>query len=383
MLSKQHPNPSGTGNKAEQHCFVTTPQCFSNPEKEVHSEMLQTMLPAEWFPQSGVQLTWPHANTDWAPILEEATECYLRMAFEIASRELLLVVTPEVEQVKTLLEERLPAHILSNIRWASCPTNDTWARDHGFITLLHNGQPVLNDFCFNGWGMKFASNYDNQINRRLIETSSLNGTYAGQLNFVLEGGSIESDGRGTILTTSECLLAPNRNEPMSRADIEEHLKVVLHAERILWLDHGYLAGDDTDSHVDTLARLCPNDTIAYVQCTNPSDEHYDALQRMEQQLKEFRTAEGQPYTLVPLPMAAAAYDEDGIRLPATYANFLIMNKAVLMPTYGHPVLDEQARTQLQKAFPHHEIVGIDCQVLIRQHGSLHCCTMQFPIGVLK
>ena len=230
--------------------------------------------------------------------------------------------------------------------------------------------------------MKFAANYDNQINRRLFAAKMVRGDYRNHLGFVLEGGAIESDGEGTILTTSPCLLAPNRNEPKSREEIEEYLKQAFHAKRVLWLDHGYLAGDDTDSHVDTLARLCPNDTIAYVQCTDKDDEHYEELFRMEEQLKEFRTLEGEPYKLVPLPMADAAFDEDGQRLPATYANFLILNDAVLMPTYNQPAKDELALKQLQKAFPKHSIVGIDCRVLIEQHGSLHCCTMQYPAGVL-
>lgn len=346
-------------------------------------ELRDTFLPAEWFPQSGVQLTWPHAATDWAPMLDEVTGCYLRMAFEIASREALLIVTPEPEAVDALLAERMPREVRQRIRLAVCDTNDTWARDHGFITLLCEGRAQLLDYRFNGWGMKFAANLDNQINRRLAEAGTLTGTYMSRLDFVLEGGSIESDGRGTLLTTSECLLAPNRNEPMGREEIESRLKSDLHVERVLWLDHGYLAGDDTDSHVDTLARLCPSDTIAYVRCTDTADGHYEALRRMEEQLRTFRTLDGQPYTLVPLPWPDAVYDEAGERLPATYANFLILNDAVLMPTYAQPRNDDEARRQLQKAFPRHEVVGIDCRALIRQHGSLHCCTMQFPIGVLK
>ncbi len=174
-------------------------------------------------------------------------------------------------------------------------------------------------------------------------------------------------------------MAPNRNEPLTQAEIDAELKRRLHAERILWLDHGYLAGDDTDSHIDTLARLCPDNTIAYVQCTDTTDEHYTELHLMEEQLRTFRTTDGQPYHLVPLPMAAAEYDSDGQRLPATYANFLIMNGAVLMPTYGHAELDALAAEQLQKAFPRHETVPVNCRVLIEQHGSLHCCTMQYPM----
>ena len=215
-----------------------------------------------------------------------------------------------------------------------------------------------------------------------MEQQAFRGTYIDHLDFVLEGGSIESDGRGTILTTSQCLLAPNRNQPLSQTDIENRLKEYFHAQRVLWLNHGYLEGDDTDSHVDTLARLCPNDTIAYVQCTQTDDPHYEELRLMEEELKQMRTPEGEPFTLVPLPMAAPAYDDEGQRLPATYANFLVINGAVLMPTYNHPELDEQAQRQLQKAFPKHEIVGIDCRALIIQHGSLHCCTMQFPLGAV-
>lgn len=342
-----------------------------------------TFFPSEWHPQSGVQLTWPHAGTDWAYILDEVTECYVRMAMEIAVRERLIIVAQEAEQVEQLLSQRLPQRALRNISIHCIPTNDTWARDHGFLTLLTPQGPRLLDFQFNGWGKKFRADLDNQICRRMMEQHILNGTREDHLDFVFEGGSIESDGCGTLLTTSECLLAPNRNQPLSQTDIEQRLLSALHAERVLWLDHGYLAGDDTDSHVDTLARPCPSDTIAYVQCLDTEDEHYAALHAMEQQLKEFRTLSDEPYRLIPLPMAAAEYDEDGQRLPATYANFLVVNGAVLMPTYRHPELDELAKKQLQKAFPKHEIVGIDCRVLIEQHGSLHCCTMQFPLGVVK
>ena len=184
------------------------------------------------------------------------------------------------------------------------------------------------------------------------------------------------------MTTSECLLSANRNEYLNRQEIETRLKSLLHADRVLWLDHGYLAGDDTDSHIDTLARFCPDDTIVYVACNDIGDEHYDALQKMEEQLYTFRTAEGKPYRLLPLPLPDAIFDEDGERLPATYANFLVINDAVLMPTYNQPVKDVQALRVLQKAFPQHAVTGIDCRVLIRQHGSLHCCTMQYPASVI-
>ena len=347
------------------------------------TEIRSTHLPAEWYPQCAVQLTWPHAGTDWVPVLKDVTRCYIQMAMQIASREKLIIVTPEPNQVKALLTEKLPHQVCEQIIYCPMPTNDTWARDHGFITLFTETGTRLLDFRFNGWGEKFSAELDNQINHNLMQQGIFKGEYEGHLDFVLEGGSIESDGRGTIMTTSQCLLAPHRNQPLTQADIEKHLLSFLHAERILWLDHGYLAGDDTDSHIDTLARFCPENTIAYVQCNDTEDEHYTELKLMEEQLRTFQTLSGEPYTLVSLPMAPKRFDEDGNRLPATYANFLIINKAVLMPTSGDYELDRQAHDQLAKAFPKHEIVDIDSQTLILQHGSLHCSAMQFPVGALK
>lgn len=341
------------------------------------------ILPAEFDPQEFVQLTWPHRDTDWAYIYEDVVECYCNMAREISKREPLLIVAQHPNDV---VEELKNHNIeLNNIRLFGCKTNDTWARDHGFITCKHNDQKVLMDFQFNGWGMKFASNFDNQINKNMYDAEVVQGIYTNCLDFVLEGGSIESDGKGTLMTTSPCLLAPNRNDVMNRTEIEIQLCQFFNAERVLWLDHSWLAGDDTDGHVDTVARFCNEDTIAYVQCLDKDDVHYDELKSMEDQLKSFRTSDGKPYNLIPLSMPDAIfaddeYDEDGsnLRLPATYANFLIMNGAVLMPTYGQAENDIKAIEQLKKAFPDREIVGIDCQLLIRQHGSLHCCTMQYP-----
>lgn len=331
----------------------------------------KSYLPAEWAPQAFIQLTWPHSETDWAYMLDEVYACYKQLAHEIAKRQPLLIVTPEPDAVKEQLGDT------TNISFFTCPTNDTWARDHGFITMLSNDGKLLLDFRFNGWGQKFASNLDNQICRRMMAEGVVNGTYCNHLNFTLEGGSIESDGCGTLLTTTECLTAPNRNEPLTQAEIEHYLKDTFHLQQVIWLNHGYLAGDDTDSHVDTLARLCPNNTITYVQCLNQDDEHYEQLHLMEEELKLARTLDGQPYRLLPLPMADSVV-VDGERLPATYANFLIMNQAVLYPTYNQPANDARAAEVLQQAFPDREIVGVNCEALIKQHGSLHCVTMQFP-----
>jgi agmatine/peptidylarginine deiminase len=324
-------------------------------------------LPAEWEPQWGVQLTWPHAGTDWAPMLDEITATYEEMAREISKREELIIVTPEE-----------PDSLLFTFHSSLFTSNDTWARDHGFITLVDDERHArLLDFQFNGWGEKFPADLDNAINRHLYDKGDVEGEYVDCLDFVLEGGSIESDGRGTIFTTSCCLLAPHRNQPMTQADIEARLKRDLHAERILWIDHGHLTGDDTDGHIDTLVRICPNDTLLYVGCDDPEDEQYEDLRLMEEQLKTFRTLDGKPYKLIKLPMPRPIYDE-GMRLPATYANFLIINGAVLVPTYAQPDLDAEALRLVGETFPGREIVGIDCRSIIQQHGSLHCCTMQFP-----
>ena len=321
-------------------------------------------FPAEWEPQEGVQLTWPHAGTDWAPMLEDILAVYREMAREIAKRERLLVVAPE-DAARDCLR-------------IVCPTNDTWARDHGFISLIDDaGHRRLLDYHFNGWGEKFEASLDNAINRRLYELGEIEGEYTDCLDFVLEGGAIESDGKGTVMTTTHCLLAPHRNQPLTKDEIEARLKRDLHAERILWIDHGNLTGDDTDGHIDTLVRICPNDTLLYMGCDNPADEQYEELRLMEEQLKTFRTLDGKPYRLLKLPMPEAIYDERQ-RLPATYANFLVINDAVLCPTYGQPAIDAEALRIIGEAFPGREIIGIDCCAVIRQHGSLHCCTMQFP-----
>ena len=295
-------------------------------------------------------------------MLDEITATYHEIAREIAKREELLIVAPKEAQPNI------------NCQFSILNSNDTWARDHGFITLTDDeGHHRLLDFCFNGWGEKFPAELDNAINRRLYDeglpplspadspprAGGQSGNYVDCLDFVLEGGSIESDGRGTVFTTTGCLLAPHRNQPLTKTQIEERLKLELHAERILWIDHGNLTGDDTDGHIDTLVRICPE------------------LRLMEEQLKTFRTIDGRPYRLKKLPMPRPIYDGDD-RLPATYANFLIINGAVLCPTYAQPDLDAEALRIIGEAFPDREIVGIDCRSIIKQHGSLHCCTMQFP-----
>jgi len=335
-------------------------------------------FPAEWEPQSAVMMTWAHPQTDWKAMLDEVTPCFTAIAKAILQHEKLIIVCPSIQDVKRDLGEVDTSKII----FCELPSNDTWARDHAPLTVLAQNNPVLLDFTFNGWGLKFPANLDNQITRRLYDS----GVFAPQVAYknmqfmVLEGGSIESDGQGTLMTTAECLLSPNRNACKTRDEITESLKFIFAAKQVLWLNHGYLAGDDTDSHIDTLARFCSPDTIVYVRCDDETDEHFAALQAMEAELKTFKTLSGQPYRLLPLPMAAPVYFA-GERLPATYANFLIINDAVLMPTYESPH-DVIAQAVLQSAFPNRQIVPIPCLPLLRQHGSLHCLTMQMVAGAV-
>ena len=317
---------------------------------------------AEWEPQSMVQLTWPHKDTDWAPILPEITAVYEEMAREIAKRESLLIVAPE----------GFPIPKAFNVQRSTFTSNDTWARDHGFISVEDNGNLILLDFCFNGWGEKFEAAFDNAINRHLYDQELVRGTYENHLDFVLEGGSIESDGKGTVFTTTCCLMAPHRNQPLTQAQIEDRLKQYLGAERIVWINHGSLIGDDTDGHIDTLVRICPDDTLLYIG----ADADHPDLLAMEGELRTLRTFDGRPYRLLRLPLPRPIYD-GGDRLPATYANYLVINGAVLVPTYAQPDLDAEALRTIALAYPDREIVPIDCRPVIRQHGSLHCCTMQY------
>ncbi|HFU74076.1 MAG TPA: agmatine deiminase family protein [Helicobacteraceae bacterium] len=327
-------------------------------------------LPAEFEPQSFVQLIFPHPDSDWAPYLEEASHTFVSIATTIASYQSCLIICDDIARVKAYF------HNSDNIFFVTASTNDTWARDCSAITTINTrtNTPKILDFTFTGWGNKFESERDNALTSHLKQY--YNAPYQKE-RLILEGGAIESNGEGLLLTTQTCLLNPNRNTKLTqKSELETILKTLLGIEKTLWLDHGFLEGDDTDSHIDTLARFVNKDTIAYVQCNNPDDIHYHELQAMERELHAFTDQEGTPLHLIPLPMCDPIYFE-GERLPATYANFLIINNAVLVPTYNDPH-DQEALNILTNVFKNHDVIGIDCSVLIRQHGSLHCVTMQFP-----
>ncbi|GLI34284.1 agmatine deiminase family protein [Desulforhabdus amnigena] len=341
---------------------------------------MKRRLPAEWESQDGVLMAWPHEASDWRFYLRAVQTTFTEIIRHITRFEKCILVAPDPADVRARLQ-KADIH-MERLHIYKMDTNDTWARDFGPITILEEGKPVLLDFGFNGWGLKFPADLDNQITRRLHQLGGFHSTPLKTVGLVLEGGSIESDGNGTILTTTECLTSPNRNPQLTRQEIQEELGRLLGADHFLWLENGFLAGDDTDSHVDTLARLCPDDTILHTACDDPSDMHFKALQAMTEELKRFRTRQGRPYRLIPLPWPSPHLDDEGKRLPATYANFLVLNGAVLVPTYRDPK-DGEALNAVRKAFPDREIVGIDCSPLILQHGSLHCVTMQLPKGTLS
>ncbi len=336
-------------------------------------------LPAEWEIQDGVMMAWPHEGTDWNYMLDDVRPVFVEIISQITRFERVLLTAPDAVSVTEYLASA--GVDLTKVTICEILNNDTWARDFGPITVNYNNKPVLLDFGFNGWGLKFPANLDNLISRQLKKLGVLQPNL-NTIGLILEGGSIESDGLGTILTTSECLLSPNRNPQLNRSEIEQAISSLVGAKRVLWLENGYLAGDDTDSHIDTLARICPNNTIVYQACDNPIDEHFEPLKMMERELQAFFTPDGSPYRLIPLPWPKARFDEQAHRLPATYANFLIINGAVLVPTYRDPERDVAAIESVTQAFPGREIIGIDCLPLLEQHGSLHCVTMQLPEGVL-
>lgn len=356
---------------------------------DIHDIYLSKRLPAEWEPQQSVLVSLPDASMDWDYMLNEVLECYRGIVSALTSTgNNIMILTQSIDKAKALFVDIDPKHI----QYVEIPLNDTWVRDYGPLTVEEESlepraesskQMIALDCGFNGWGLKFAADCDNLATLHMYNSNHLFGLkYANHRNYVIEGGSIESDGKGTILTTSHCLCSENRNGGLCKEEVENHLHELFGATRILWLDHGALEGDDTDSHIDTLARLCPNNTILYVSCHNTSDSHYVELKRMQEELTQMRTDNGQSYKLIGLPLPEPIYDiKDGHRLPATYCNYLVTDDAVLVPAYGQPDNDAAARDIIQSVFPERKAISVDCRALIRQHGSLHCATMQIPKSI--
>lgn len=339
-------------------------------------------LPAEWEPQDGVQLTWPHADSDWEPQLGNIVALYERLVSLLARRGQVVIGAPQSEVEGLARRFECLGIPLERVQLHPVRANDTWVRDHGPITVITDHGPCLYDYQFNGWGHKHPAALDNGITADLYRQGAYPGAGYRLRDLVLEGGAIDSDGRGTLLTTSQCLLNPNRNPGLNQAELEAVMREDFGVAKINWLHHGALQGDDTDSHIDTLARLCPDQCIAYQSCDVPGDSHYQELRLMEDELRAMSSACGERYRLVPLPWPAPKYDAEGQRLPASYANFLVINSLVIVPTYDDP-RDSEALAEIARAFPGYDVEGLDCSVAIIQHGSLHCLTMQLPQGVLR
>ena len=337
-------------------------------------------FPAEWEPQSGVQLTWPHADGDWADRLDEVEAVFAEIGAAITRHEDLLVVCQSSAHVSAVRRQLLAACARPDrLRFAVQPSDDTWARDHGAISVETPQGPLLLDFQFNGWGGKFDATQDNRITPGLSAAGVFGAVSCQTLDFVTEGGALETDGQGTLLATRHSVLTETRNPGMDQAEVEALLREQLGIQRFLWLDHGDLSGDDTDGHIDTLVRFADPDTLIYATA-EPDDPDYPGLAAMAEELTLLHTADGSLYRLIPLPPPGIHVDADGRRLPASYANFLIINGAVLLPVYGVPN-DQLAIGVLADAFPGRDIIPIDCRAIIAQNGSLHCLTMQFPAAV--
>ncbi len=337
-------------------------------------------LPAEWEAQSAILLTWPNPDGDFAASADafaQVCRCFESLALAIAAYQpVRITVGSDAEHIRlsAWLQQQNLAHEITLYR---LPSNDVWARDHSPIGVYRDGQPTLLKFGFDGWGGKYPADKDNALAPQLAALGAFGDVPLSPVDLVLEGGAIDSDGQGTLMATRSSALDPRRNPTLSAHDIEQRLLEAFGLQRILWLNHGALKGDDTDGHIDTLARFVSPDTIVYQAAGDETDINRDELNLMADELRALRTLDGQPYRLMALPWAGIHRNEAGDDLPASYANFLILNGAVLMPTYGSEA-DEQALAVMREAMPSRHIVAVDCQALIRQYGSLHCVTMNLP-----
>lgn len=338
------------------------------------------LLPAEWAAQSAIMLTWPHRDTDWADQLAEVDRVYLTISRQVTRFQKLLVVCHSQDHLRVIAKKLAEATVdASQLVFAIARSNDSWARDHAPLTCIGAKGALLLDFQFNGWGGKYPADLDNRISPQLFLDGVFGDTAHQSVPLVLEGGAVETDGQGTLLATRSSVLTDSRNPHQNTAQVEAILTEQLGFSRFLWLDHGHLSGDDTDGHIDTLARFTDPHTIVYATAT-PNDPDLPALEAMAAELRTFRQRNGEPYRLIALPPIPPITNVDGSRLPAGYANFLIINGAVLLPTYNIPQ-DDAAIRCLQACFPEREIIPINCLPLVRQNGSLHCITMQFPAAV--
>ncbi len=333
------------------------------------------LLP-EWYHQDAVLLAWPDANTDWHHWLDQVQTVYLELIVAIngcGCGVILLIRPSEIIRFRALSASHGG---IESLLLVPADFNDTWVRDYGFLTLINSKGCQGIEFIFNGWGKKFAAARDNAINREVL-APLLNQTLHS-IDWACEGGALEIDSDGHLLTTAQCLLNPQRNGQCSLSDYRELFIRELGATTVTILENGYLHGDDTDGHIDTLARFTPNRGIVCQSCYNrTTDEHYLPLRYMAEELRQAFP----DHTVFELPLPDVR-DNGGERLPASYANFLINNGQILLPVYDEPE-DGEAIAVMMRAYPHSRIVPVNCRVLPVQYGSLHCITMQIPVGTLK
>ncbi len=338
-------------------------------------------LPAEWVKQQQILLTWPHQRTDWGTQLTAIDAVYKELAKHISLYEQVTIICYDEEHklhVQNILR-REPLVNLNAIQCVCIPTNDVFIRDYGPLTVFADSvQKYYLDFLFNAWGEKYDFTYDKKVTENLYQQNILTNGKLLAINFVLEGGSIEIDDRGNLLTTTRCLLHQARNAGYKQEDIDQFLKNYLGVKNVLWLHHGELIGDDTDSHIDNLARFTPANAILYTTCTNPQDPHYAPLKAMEAELQQMNQEKNLQLELFPLPLPEPVFDASGSRLPASYANFLIINGAVLVPIYGDKKTDLFAQEQIAHCFPDRKIIPILSRALVEQYGSIHCASIQIP-----
>lgn len=327
-------------------------------------------LPAEWEKQEMILMAFPTLQSDWVDDISSAYSIFIKIASAISYNQKLILLVPPQEKEK--IKRKFCYH--DKISFVPYDIDDTWIRDYGPISVIENSKRVLKDFIFNGWGDKFPHDKDNLSSKYIHKNLYFGLSKLENIDFILEGGSIDSDGNGTILTTSECLLNKNRNNKFSKTDIEAIFKKELGIQNTLWLNHGYLSGDDTDGHIDMLARFVSRETIVYLKCYDKSDEHFQELEKMEKELKSFKNINGDLYKLIPLPLTKPIY-KDNKRLPASYVNFLIINSAVLLPIYKDES-DKMVIEIFKNIFKDREIIPLDSRRLIEQGGSIHCSTMQ-------
>ncbi|HEB7538218.1 TPA: agmatine deiminase family protein [Campylobacter coli] len=315
----------------------------------------------EWSEQEYLMLSLPHEKSDWKPYLGEIIQAYKEFVKATSEFQKVLLIAPNKSDFA-------PFENMTNVEFFICDTNDTWIRDFGAIDVLEDNHLKALDFTFNAWGNKFQSELDNEVNSKLFKEKF--NEKLTKIDFILEGGSIDFNGEGVMLTSSNCLLNENRNSHLDKSQIEAKLKKIFGLKQIIWLENGFIKGDDTDHHIDTLARFIDKNTIAYSICEDEEDEHYIPLQKMKKEL------EATGFDLVELPLPKPLYYE-GRRLGATYANFVFVNDALIMPFYKDEN-DEIIKQRLAKALPKRKIIGVDARVFLRQNGSLHCsCQNRF------